>query len=118
MAEIQEESLQELDRAVAEVRDFMRNRAGIRGGNNQMTMHVNAGGVGVWIAVTCCIVMLSCLTVGGILANAWLNSEFANIHSDLKDRRDENESMKAYLAAIYMQAPQLKPKEKEQNHGN
>jgi hypothetical protein len=46
-----------------------------------------------------------------------MNSELASIHHDLKDRKDENDSMKSYLSAIYMEAPQLKPNE-EKDHGN
>jgi len=113
MAEIQEESLKELDLAVAEVRDFMRQRGGIRGVNNQTAIHINAGGIGVWICVTCFVAILASCLVGSF----WMNSELASIHHDLKDRKDENDSMKSYLSAIYMQAPQLKPTE-EKDHGN
>ena len=112
MADISEESLQELDIAVAEVRDFMRNRGGIRGGNNRMSFHINAGGVGVWICVTCFVSVLACCLVGSF----WMSSELSSIHQDLKDRKDENDAMKSYLSAIYMLAPQLKPKE-DKDHG-
>lgn len=113
MAEVSEESLSELDMAVAEVRQFVKSRGGIRGGNNHMTLTVNAGGVGVWICVTCFIAVLACSLVGSF----WMSSELSSIHHDLKDRKDENDSMKSYLAAIYVQAPQLKPKEKEKDNG-
>lgn len=108
------EQLAQLSADASEMVKLLNSRSGIRGGNNQMNFHVNAGGIGVWICVTCFIAALASCLIGSL----WMNSELTHIHGDLKDRKDENDSMKAYLAAIYMQAPQLKPKEKEKDHGN
>lgn len=65
---------------------------------NQSTVTIQAGGIGVWAAVTCCAVMLA--------VNLCLLSMLAD-HSRQIDRLNE------YLSAIYMQAPHLKP-EREQ----
>lgn len=64
--------------------------------NNKAEIHINAGGVGLWIAVMCCLTMLIVMFFGGI---AYLNMS------------DKVEKTQDYLNAIYMQAPQLKPKE-------
>jgi len=64
--------------------------------NSSTQIHVNAGGVGIWICATACLVML----VGFLLMLA-LFVEHSRKIDDLHD----------YLAAIYVQAPQLKPKE-------
>lgn len=61
------------------------------------TIMINAGGVGVWIATTCCIVMLALGIMGGFL--------YVNESRKVDQMQD-------YLNAIYMQAPYLKPKDK------
>lgn len=72
------------------------------------TISVNAGGVGVWVAVTCCIVMLSILLIGSL----WASHEMMRFDQEMQARKDENSKMQAYISAIYVQAPQLKPKDK------
>lgn len=64
---------------------------------NQSTITLNAGGLGVWLAVSACGVMMAvniCLAV--LLVN--------------HDRKIDD--IGHYVQAIYMIAPQLKPKEK------
>ena len=94
MAEITEDSLEELDKAVAEVRDFMRNRTGIRGGNNVSTMTLNLGGLGACIALCSCQFVM--MVAMGFLY--W-------------DQSRKVERMQDYLNSIYQVAPQLKSKE-------
>lgn len=64
--------------------------------SNTATISINAGGVGVWIAATACAVMLAC--------NVFLAALVIDHARRLSD-------LDAYLAAIYMQAPHLKPAE-------
>lgn len=86
-------------------------------GSSNSEIHINAGGIGIWLCTTACFVMLACMVVGGVVGSVWVGREFSRVDAVLKDRKDENDSMKSYLSAIYMQAPQLKPKE-EKDHGN
>ena len=65
---------------------------------NQTTVTVQAGGFALWVAATCCAVMLA--------VNLCLLFMLAD-HGRQIDRLNE------YLSAIYMQAPHLKP-EREQ----
>ena len=62
--------------------------------NNQSTVTVSAGGVGVWIAVTCCVV--------SFVINVALAVAFVNHDRKIDDLGD-------YISAIYMMAPSLKP---------
>lgn len=63
---------------------------------NTATVSINAGGIGIWIASTCAAVsMTMCLAMGGVILN---------------QQRDIGE-LRQYLAAIYMQAPHLKPED-------
>lgn len=62
--------------------------------NSRAEIHINAGGVGVWIATTCCCVMLA---ISILLGLAVINQS---------RKIDE---LNAYLTAIYMMAPNLKP---------
>lgn len=71
------------------------------------TITVNAGGIGVWIAVTCSLVMLSMLVLGSL----WATHEFLRYDQEMQARKDENGKMLTYLSAIYAQAPQFKPKD-------
>jgi hypothetical protein len=96
MVESHEDTLRELDDAVTEVREFIQSRIGVRTGNNVSTMNVNAGGFGVWICTSICMCQFAILLAGGFL---YLE------HSRKIDR------MQDYLNSIYLQAPQLKPKE-------
>lgn len=70
-----------------------------RGQNNShATIAVNAGGVGVWIVCTLACVMLA--------SNLFLVALYVDQQAQLRD-------LNAYLQAIYMQAPQLRPETKE-----
>lgn len=62
--------------------------------NNSATITVNAGGLGVWIATTCCAVMVAV----SLLLALWV--------VDLSRKVSE---LDQYLNAIYMMAPHLKP---------
>lgn len=64
---------------------------------NQSTITLNAGGVGVWIAVSACAVMLA--------VNVMLVAVVVS-----HDRKIDD--LKHYLNAVYMMAPHLKPEEK------
>lgn len=66
---------------------------------NSATISVQAGGVGVWIATCCCSMMLG---VGLVVGSLYL------------DQQRQIGELRAYLAAIYMQAPYLKPKDADE----
>lgn len=69
-------------------------------GGNTATISVQAGGIGLWICVTCCAVMfaltVAIVVVGGIA------------YTSTQQRLDR---MQDYISSIYQIAPQLKPKE-------
>ncbi len=64
-----------------------------RNSSGNATITVNAGGVGLWIAVTCCVVMLAAL-IPGALALYWV----------AMDSRDRGHQMNA----LYMSVPGLR----------
>lgn len=77
-----------------------------QGNTNSQNIKIHAGGVGIWIATTCCLIMLAVIFVGGL----WLSREFT-----AKDKTDAQQAqqisdLNAYLQAIYVNAPDLKPK--------
>jgi hypothetical protein len=75
--------------------------------SQRQEFHINAGGVGVWIATTCCVAMICCMLIGSI----FLTFELSSIHQDNADRKSESARMQSYLSAIYNIAPSLKPKD-------
>ncbi len=116
-----DERIDEILDKFKEFQDAMKNSfqpstpVGTNENNSASSIHVNAGGIGVWIAVICCATML-----GSMIGIAfWFNGEMAHIaetRNEQNRRMDKLErdvrDMNDYLAAIYVQAPQLKPKEK------
>ncbi len=57
---------------------------------------VNAGGAGVWIATTACMVMLAALVVGGF----WISREFNRIDSRFNDQTDTDSVQDAYIQKL------------------
>lgn len=62
-------------------------------GVSNATIAVNAGGMGVWIATTACLVMLGMMVVGAF----WLSSEFDRINSRFNDQTDTDSVQDAYI---------------------
>lgn len=75
---------------------IVRELTGAAVNNNQTRIHINAEGFGVWVAATAAALMLG--------ANMFLAALVIDHNRQISDLRD-------YLAAIYAQAPQLKPKD-------
>jgi hypothetical protein len=69
--------------------------------NNQSTVTLNAGGVGVWIAGTCCLVMLAALLVGAF----WISGEFDRINSRFNDQTDVDSVQDAYIHKLRAEQP-------------
>lgn len=80
---------------------------------NVTSFRLDAGGAGVWIATTACLVMLGVMVVGGVIGAIWLGREFDRVDKELNERKEEGQRMQSYLSAIYVQAPQLKPAAEE-----
>ena len=73
-------------------------KEGSRGVSSASHITVNADGIGVYIAVTCCAVMLA--------VNVLLIAIIVNHERKIDDLGD-------YIHAIYMVAPSLKPESKK-----
>lgn len=71
-----------------------------KGTSNRQEIQIHAGGVGLWIAVVCCIVTF------------FVSMTFISVGFYLfQEQSSKVDKMQDYLNVIYMQAPQLKPKE-------
>ena len=71
------------------------------------TITVNAGGVGVWIATTCCLVMLGC----GLIGALWVSREFSRYDAEIGLLKARDNTQAAYLQSIWRNIPELKPKD-------
>jgi ABC-type phosphate transport system permease subunit len=81
----------------------------IRGGSTHQTVTLSGGSFGLWAAVTCCIVMLAAMAVAvPVGVGAYLAMQ-----GDLKEVREELKTAQAFISAVYVAAPQLKPKDDE-----
>jgi hypothetical protein len=78
--------------------------------SNQSTVTLQAGGAGVWVATTCCLIML----FSGLMGAFWVSREFNQIDAQMTTLRNDNDVMRQYLSSIYQQAPWLtRPTEKQ-----
>lgn len=68
------------------------------------TITVNAGGIGVWICVVCCAVMVTALACGGVAAHAVIG----DLKQDVRSLKDGEKAIRAYINTGL-----LKPKEVE-----
>lgn len=71
---------------------------------SQAYINVNAGGVGVWIATTCCIVCVAVCAALGLLVVAHgqqMSALEARMGSDITRLEQADRDKSAYLAAIY-----------------
>lgn len=90
-------------------------------GNSTINLSMNVGAAGVWIAATCCLVMLAAMTVGSVVGGLWLVREFNRIDIALSERKEENDRAQTYLSSIFGRVPELKAqidKETEKEKAN
>ena len=82
-----------------------------RSGNtgNQSTITLNAGGIGVMIALACCAFMFAVVVVGG----AWFTADASRRDREVAEIREDQRATKAYLQGIWQQAPHLKPEQEK-----
>lgn len=72
--------------------------------NGVSTITINAGGVGVWICVLCCVVMLTAIACGSVAAYAVMG----DLKQDVRSLKDGEKAIRAYIKTGL-----LKPKEAE-----
>lgn len=65
-------------------------------------VHAGAGGIGVWVCVTCVLIMFVVVVLQ--------ERDKARMTEDVRELRQDYDEMKAYLQVIYQQAPHLRPK--------
>jgi heme exporter protein D len=67
------------------------------GGNrNTAKIEVNAGGVGVWIAATCCLVVMAVTVVGSV----YITREFTRQDVQMQELRDKDSVHDAWLQTL------------------
>lgn len=81
----------------------------LNSGNTTRSIQVNAGGIGVWICVCLCCMMLVSVVMGAV----WMSREFNRYDSDLSERKAESDRSQTYLSSIYGRMPQWMREEVE-----
>lgn len=84
------ELIEALDRFSAKTDMLLRNNT------NNSRITISAGGAGLWISATACMVMLSALMVGGF----WISREFNRIDSRFNDQTDTDSVQDAYIQKL------------------
>lgn len=86
--------VRELADALHRFSDKLDNMERANATTNTASARVDNGALGIWICATACLVMLACSIFMAVL---------------LVDHSRRLSDLDAYLSAIYMQAPHLKP---------
>ena len=109
---------EDLEAGIGLIRGLIGNRTG---GDAKIEVHFNAGGIGVWVAATCCLVTLGVVLSGGLMAGLWISREFNRIDVSLSERKEENDRAQTYLSSIFGRVPELRKqidKEVQQDKAN
>lgn len=65
--------------------------------SNTATVRIDAGGVGIWIATTACIVMLFV----SIICAMWASNEFRRADDERRELRERSDVQQAYINSLY-----------------
>lgn len=87
-------SADRIDSALGRLADY---RASVA---SSAVIRVDAGSFGLWFSATCCAIMVVVAILMGLFGGFYL-----------QDQDKRLDKMQDYLNAIYVQAPQLQPKE-------
>lgn len=63
---------------------------------NTTRVEINAGGVGVWIAATCCIVVMAVVFVGSV----YISREFTRQDVQMQELRDKDSVHDAWIQTL------------------
>ena len=95
MSSIADDERKALVEGMRSLASALHNFDGSRG--NSSNVRIEVGGAGVWLATTCCLIMLAVALVGSI----WLSRELTRQDAEMAALRDRNETFQAYINAIY-----------------
>lgn len=85
------------------------------GTQNNATWNVNAGGVGVWISATACIVTLFVVIVGGVIGGLWISREFTRMDRKAEEQENKIDRANVLLSATWQHIPEVAEKVKREN---
>jgi len=66
------------------------------GNTNTAKIEVNAGGIGVWLAATCCIVVMAVVIVGSV----YITREFTRQDVQMQELRDKDSVHDAWIQTL------------------
>lgn len=87
------EDFDKLNELARETLSQLRALAKAHNGHSVGNITINAGGIGVWIAATCCAVMLASLLVLAIVGAA----AYTDMRSDIRRLNDSDNALRAYI---------------------
>jgi hypothetical protein len=94
-----EQVVDEVMKDLRELAPLMAAARGIVSQSPTATITVSAGGIGIWVAVTACLVTLAVSMVGGILVAIALS----DLNRQTQELRQTNETQQAYINAAFGQ---------------
>ena len=94
MSSIADDERKALVEGMRSLASALHNFDGSRG--NSSNVRIEAGCAGVWLATTCCLIMLAVAFVGSI----WLSRELTRQDAEMAALRDRNETFQAYINVL------------------
>lgn len=73
--------------------------------SNTSSVQINAGGVGIWIAITACLIMLAVTMVGSI----FIAIALSDLNRQTQELREKDDILQAYINAGYIQPEKESP---------
>lgn len=95
--------LTDLKNSLRDLREHM------RGSSNRAVISINAGGVGIWIAATCCLVTLLVAVAVASIAAVWISREFTRIDAQFVQVQNTDQVQDAYINKLRAQQQEKKP---------
>ena len=94
MSSIADDERKALVEGMRSLASALHNFDGSRG--NSSNVRIEAGGAGVWLATTCCLILLAVSLVGSI----WISRELTRQDAEMAALRDRNETFQAYINVL------------------
>ena len=101
MSSIADDERKALVEGMRSLASALHNFDGSRG--NSSNVRIEVGGAGVWLATTCCLIMLGMMFVGGL----WASREFGRNDAEHAELRRTDNDLKDYISAAYQVSPEF-----------
>lgn len=90
------------------------------GGGGKAEIHINAGGIGVWVCAAACAAILAAVVVGSVVGGMWLSREAQRMDARAAEQEVKIDRANVLLSATWQHVPEVAEKVKQEHpeHAN